>query len=406
MIWTNPEAPTASELSQCVACGLCLPVCPTYRLTFDETASPRGRLAAMAAVADGTLPMDETFDDVIGFCLQCRACEVVCPALVPFGKMLEGARAEIDRQMPSVARRARSVVLGRWVTMPGAIRLGLRAADTANRTGLRRWMPSMLDGLRPAASSDLRGREFPSIGEERGVAALLLGCVMESGFPQVHVATIDVLRYAGYRVVVPDAQTCCGALAAHEGAATEAHRLAGRNAAAFTGVDLVVADAAGCSAHLKEYERWAGAPGAEVAARSRDVTEVVAQAIEAGWLPVSEVDRGPVAVHDPCHLRHAQRIVEAPRTILRAAGYQIAEVDAEGLCCGAAGAWGLVHADASASLGEMKRLQIHEAGSTIVASANVGCEMQLRSRLESWYRVAHPVELYWEATIGTSGAVG
>ncbi|NOY57265.1 MAG: (Fe-S)-binding protein [Actinobacteria bacterium] len=407
MVWITPEAPTALDLAQCVGCGLCLAVCPTYRLTADETASPRGRLAAMVAAADGIVAIDGTFDDVIGFCLQCRACQVVCPALVPFGKMIEGVRAEINVQQPSLARQVRNRVLGRWVAKPGLVRLGIGAAALVRRAGLSRWMPKLLAGLRPSARIELRGREFAAIGPERGTAALLLGCVMESGFPQIHVATIETLQRAGYRVVTSPNQTCCGALAAHEGAALEARRLARRNVAAFSGADVVIADAAGCSSHLKEYGHWAGEDGADLASRARDVTEVVAEAIEAGWLPTSNVDRGPVAVQDPCHLRHAQRIVDQPRIILQAAGYRIVEIDQEGLCCGAAGAWGLLHPEASEALADRKVSQVHQAGSTIVASANVGCEMQLRSHLEGWYRVVHPVELYWEAVVDDAvGTVG
>ncbi|HDL49485.1 MAG TPA: (Fe-S)-binding protein, partial [Actinobacteria bacterium] len=405
--WITPEAPAPFELAQCVGCGLCLAVCPTYRLTADETASPRGRLAAMAAVADGTVAIDSIFDDVIGFCLQCRACQVVCPALVPFGRMIEGVRAEIKVQKPSLARRARSRVLGRWVAMPGLVRLGIGAAALVRRAGLGRWMPRLLAGLRPSARVELRGREFAAVGPERGTAALLLGCVMESGFPQIHVATIETLQRAGYRVVTSAGQACCGALAAHEGAALDARRLAQRNVDVFSGADFVIADAAGCSSHLKEYGHWAGEGGADLASRVRDVTEIVAEAIEAGWLPVSNTDRGPVAVQDPCHLRHAQRIVDEPRIILRAAGYRIVEIDEDGLCCGAAGAWGLLHPEASDTLAEAKASQVHQAGSTIVASANVGCEMQLRAHLEGWYRVAHPVELYWEAVVDdATGTVG
>jgi len=407
MVWITPEAPAPLELAQCVGCGLCLAVCPTYRLTADETASPRGRLAAMAAVADGIVGIDDAFDEVIGFCLQCRACQVVCPALVPFGKMIEGVRAEINVHKPSFARRARTRVLGRWVAMPRLIRLGVGAADVVRRAGLGRWMPKLLAGLRPSARVEFRGREFAAVGPERGTAALLLGCVMESGFSQIHVATIETLRRAGYRVVVPPSQTCCGALAAHEGAALDARRLAQRNVAAFSGADIVIADAAGCSSHLKEYGHWAGEGGADLASRVRDVTEVVAGAIEAGWLPASNIDRGPVAVQDPCHLRHAQRIVDQPRIVLRAAGYRIVELDEDGLCCGAAGAWGLLHPEASDALAELKASQVRQAGSTIVASANVGCEMQLRAHLEGWYRVAHPVELYWEAVVDDAvGTVG
>jgi glycolate oxidase iron-sulfur subunit len=397
MVWITPEGPGPADLSRCVACGLCLPVCPTYHLTQEETASPRGRLSAMVAAAGGTIPIDEALEDVIGFCTQCRACEVVCPALVPFGKMVEGVRAEITVQRPSITRRLRSAVFGRWVSAPGLIKVGVRAASVAHRAGLGR--PTLVAGLRDEAAVALRGRNFEPVGAERGTAALLVGCVMESGFSSVHVATIEVLRRAGYRVTIPQNQTCCGALAAHEGAAIDAHRLARRNSGAFSGVDLIVADAAGCSAHLKEYGRWAGRDGTDIAARARDVTEVVAEAVESGSLPVSTVDRGPVTVQDPCHLRHAQRIQQAPRTILEAAGYRVVEVDDRGMCCGAAGAWGILNPEASRQLGAEKAARVRAAGSSVVASANVGCEMQLRSHLDPWYRIAHPVELYWSALV-------
>jgi len=300
-------------------------------------------------------------------------------------------RAELNVQRPSVKKRLRDRALGRWVSMPGLVSVGIRVAKAAQRLGIE--LPGMLAGFRSGKQAALRGGDFPGIGTERATIGMLLGCIMESGFADVHVATIEVLRRAGYRVVVSDRQVCCGALAAHEGAALESHRLAERNTVAFEGVDFVVADAAGCSAHLKEYDRWAsGSP-----LRARDVTEVVAEAIEEGHLPVSTNERGPITVQDPCHLRHAQHITEQPRTILRAAGYEIVDLDDLGLCCGAAGAWGALNLAASKELGERKADLIRSAGSTLVASANVGCEMQLRAHLDARYRVAHPVEIYWRA---------
>lgn len=261
-------------------------------------------------------------------------------------------------------------------------------------------------GLRPLGGGERWvGRRIEPVGDELGTAALLAGCVMEPWFPQVHEATVGLLRRAGYRVVVPEAQTCCGALAAHDGHAAEAHRMARRNVAAFAGVDLIVADAAGCSAHLKEYGHWAGEAGETMAKRVRDVTEVVADLIDRGRLPRLGTPRGPVAVQDPCHLRHAQRIVDAPRTILRAAGYEPVEIDPDAMCCGAAGTYAILHPQTSLQLGERKANQIRASGSTIVASANPGCEMQLRSLLGAAYRVAHPVELYWEALVEQAGRV-
>lgn len=401
MVWITPDAPSRLDVAQCVSCGLCLGVCPTYELTGDESASPRGRLAAIAAVADGVAPLDDTFEEVVDFCLQCRSCEAACPALVPFGKIIEGARTEIAIQRPSASRTAVDVLVGKVVASPGLMRLGASGAGVARRTGLDKVAPGpvrrLIDGLRDAPAERLRGAEFPAVGEQVGTAALLLGCVMEAGFAPVHTATIEVLRRAGYRVVVPASQTCCGALAAHTGDAPDAHRLARQNVEAFAGVDVVVADAAGCSSHLKEYERWAGADGAEVAARTRDVVEVVAAAIGDGRLPRLDLARGPVAVQDPCHLRHAQRIVDEPRLVLQAAGYTPVEIDDKAMCCGAAGAWGMLHPEASELLGDRKADQVRASGSTVVASANPGCELQLRTHLDEWYEIKHPVELYWEA---------
>lgn len=402
MGWVTPLAPTSDELRACVDCGLCLPHCPTFRLTGNEAASPRGRLAAMRAIADDIVPLDGTFAEMMGFCLQCRACEAACPSLVPFGRAMEGARAEVTAQLPDPARRRRHSLVGRLVASPGFTRFGTRLIAFGKRMGAIRFAPaafkSSLAGMRPLSGQapSVRGSVHLAIGEELGTAALLAGCVMDAWFPSVHQATIELLRRAGYRVVVPSAQTCCGALPAHDGDARRAGRLAARNVRALAGFDVVVADAAGCSSHLKEYAHWAGDGGAILAEQSKDVTEVVAAAINDGRLPVLAPARGPVAVQDPCHLRHSQRISDAPRAIVRAAGYRPVEL-ADDQCCGAAGLYTLLRPDTSHELGERKAGQIRETGSTVVASANPGCDLQLRAHLDAWYRVAHPVELYWDA---------
>ena len=399
MGWVTEDAPTTAELDSCVSCGLCLPHCPTFRLTGDETASPRGRLAAMSAVADGHAEVDDVFADIMGFCLQCRACEAVCPSLVPFGRAMEGARAEITIQRPSRRRRLRHYLLGRVLGSRRAVRFGSVLVALAQRLALPRlpWRPlRRLGGLRRLP---LRPAGFPDVvtpagGSDRGVAAVLAGCVMEPWFGDVHEATAEVLRRAGYEVVAPEGQTCCGALAAHDGAADAARVLAGRNAAAFDGYDLVVVNAAGCGAHMKEYRHWGAA---DLAPKVRDVTEVVAALIDQGALPTMPSSGERVAVHDPCHLRHAQRITDEPRAVLRAAGYEPVDVDPLGLCCGAAGSYVLTHPGTSDELGRLKASQVAKAGARLVASANPGCEMQLRSHLEPGFRVAHPVELYWQS---------
>jgi glycolate oxidase iron-sulfur subunit len=395
MGWVTTEAPTQAELDSCVSCGLCLPHCPTFRLTGDETASPRGRLAAMSAVAEGVAQVDDVFAGVMGFCLQCRGCEPVCPSLVPFGRAMEGARAEITAQVPSGRRRVRHFLLGRVLGIRRMVWLGTRLLAVAQLLRLDRVRVGPLKRLAGLRRLPLVGRRFAGGrwgGDgSRGAAAILTGCVMEPWFAGVHEATIGLLTMAGYSVEAPAGQTCCGALAAHDGAAEEAKGLAARNIEAFGGYDLVVVNSAGCGAHLKDYRNWGSA---ELAGRVVDVTEVVAGLVDSGALPTLPERGETVAVQDPCHLRHAQRITDEPRAILRAAGYETVDVDPTGLCCGAAGTYVLVHPDTSAELGRRKAEQVKATDARVVASANPGCEMQLRGHLGKGYRVAHPVEVY------------
>ena len=395
MGWSTGWAPTAAELNTCVDCGLCLPHCPTFRLTGDEAASPRGRLNAMEAVASGIVAMDEAFDHVMSFCLQCRACEAACPSLVPFGRAMEGARAEVAAARPQ-GRRLRGRILGRWIgrrRLVGGVSFVAALLQRVGRWIVPRRLRRGIDGLRrlPFRRSSVVGYESPGSGETVG---LLAGCVMDPWFGGVHQATIELLERAGYRVVVPEEQTCCGALAAHEGAADEATRMAAANAGAFSGVDNVVANAAGCSAHLAGYGHW-GVP--DLAERAVDALRLVAEAISDGRLPTLDPTGEQVAVQDPCHHRHALRMTDEPRTIVRAAGFEPIGVDPSGMCCGAAGVYSILWPDTSEGLGKAKAAEVRATGCSIVASANPGCEMQLRSHLSGDARVVHPLELYAEA---------
>ena len=401
MGWSTRWAPTTAELSSCVECGLCLPHCPTFRLTGDETASPRGRLNAMSAVAAGLMEVDEAFDEVMSFCLQCCACEAACPSLVPFGRAMEGARAEVRAARPR-GRRFRTRALGRWVGRRRVVGVASFGAAVAQRVGgwvIPRRLRSGFAGLRslPLRRSRIVGYESTGGGETVG---LLAGCVMDPWFGGVHDATITLLEAAGYRVVVPNSQTCCGALAAHEGAADDAARMAAINARVFAAVDHVVANAAGCSAHLAGYAHW-GAP--EVADRAVDALQLVAAAISDGRLPTLEPTAERVGVQDPCHHRHGLRVTDEPRAVLFAAGYRPVDVDPAGMCCGAAGVYSVLRPETSAELGKAKASEVEAIDCSIVASANPGCEMQLRSHVDVSIRVAHPLELYAEA-VALAGA--
>ncbi len=405
MPFVTDVAPTAPELDTCIRCGLCLPACPTFRLTGLESASPRGRLAAMSMVLAGELEVDRAFDEVISFCLGCRACEAVCPGLVPYGRVLEGTRAELTDQRRTPGRRVRALLLGRLLNRRPLLRLVTAVLAIGQRFGAIRWLSGSpgraVRGMRPLAFSPARwsGTVRLPAGRPRGRVGLLAGCVMEPWFGGVHAATVGLLTAAGYEVVVPESQGCCGALAAHDGHVHSARRMAEANRVAFAGCDIVVADAAGCSAHLKNYEELIGS-GLEP--EVLDATELVARCLADGSLQPVGARLGDAAVQDPCHLRHAQRVMAAPREIVTAAGYRPVEIDPDGLCCGAAGIYSLLEPDASAELGRLKARQVEATGATVVASANPGCEMQLRSNLPADTRVAHPIELLWESVCSSA----
>ncbi|MDJ0924793.1 MAG: (Fe-S)-binding protein [Acidimicrobiia bacterium] len=398
MTWRTEHPPTTEDLNSCIDCGLCLSACPTYSITGDETASPRGRIAAMRAVDRGTVALDNRFAQIVDSCLQCLACETVCPSLVPFGTLMEGARAEVAAHRPTPTTAAKRFIFGRLIASRRALMFLSWLLVIAQRLGITGVLPgraSKAKAIRtiPIPVSATAGRQWDPQGEPIGTVGFLSGCVMDHWYSEVHVAVIDLLTRAGYRVVAPKQQTCCGAIAAHEGAAQHARRMAQRNVEAFAGFDTIIVDSAGCSAHMKDYAHWTE-DGADLAGRIADANQVIAKLIADGKLPTITERRGQIAIQDPCHLRHAQGITLQPRDILRAAGYEVVETDPTGTCCGAAGAYQLSHPQVSERLGRRKAAQVAATDLDRVASANPGCEMQLLSYLGNSTTVEHPIEIY------------
>lgn len=387
--WAPGDAPSQADLNACVACGLCLPHCPTYRLTGEESASPRGRITAMRAVHEGRATTDETFGRFMDLCLVCRACEDVCPSHVPFGRMMEAARTQIE---PLRSRRARFV---RWVGLDVVLpsrRLTWVAGTLAPLA--RPFMPRRVRSLIPPRATS-RGR-LPIVtepeGDVRGTVALLAGCVQDLWFRQVNRATIRVLARNGWRVVLPRGQTCCGALAAHNGHLGTARRLAKRNATAFASVDHVVVNAAGCGAHMRSYGDLVG--GADLPVR--DVMEFLhATGVAGDAGSVSQPTR--VAYHDACHALRAQGIHDQPRELLGAIGnLEIVEIPNGDRCCGAAGIYNVTEPEMADRLMREKAEAVASTGAAVVASGNPGCTMQLLAGLREIgveTDVVHPVEL-------------
>jgi glycolate oxidase iron-sulfur subunit len=396
--WPLPDAPDPADIASCVACGLCLPHCPTYRLTGEESASPRGRIAAMRAVSEGAAEVDGRFMEFMDLCLSCRACENVCPSHVPFGRMMERARSQVEPLRPARQR------LPRWLGLEVALPRGwLLTLATVLTPLVRPFLPRRVRELLPRVRLCELARRLPRVteppsGAARGTVALLAGCVQDRWYRPVNRATIRVLARNGWRVVVPAGQVCCGALSAHYGRLASARRLARRNLSAFDGVDWIVVNSAGCGAHMKEYAELLGAsaaaPARRISAKVRDFMEFLdEQGIEVPErLPVHQV-----ALHDPCHLLHAQRIHGAQRAVLGALDdLRVDEIGHGDRCCGAAGLYNLLEPSMADQLKREKAAAIRATGAPAVLVANPGCATQIAAGLReigSTTTVMHPAEL-------------
>jgi glycolate oxidase iron-sulfur subunit len=418
-----PDLPPSSAYDQCVRCGLCLPTCPTYLETLTETSSPRGRISLIKSVAEGHLDLlSPGFVHQMSECLDCRACEAVCPSGVPYGKLIENARAQVERAQapsrPPAQRWLRTMLLRGLFAHLDRMRLLAAIVRFAQKTGLealaRKTGLVRLLGLEGAAAMAPRISEtfFVPIGQRfetknaKAVAFLHAGCVMQVAFARVHEASVRVLQRAGCTVIVPADQGCCGAIAIHAGERDFGRELARRNIASFerSGADVYVVNAAGCGSALKEYDellaqdpQWAERAKTFVS-RVRDITEVL-DGLELdpaiGRLDIT------VSYQEPCHLAHAQRVTGAPRRLLaQIPGLKLIEMNESSVCCGSAGIYNLTEPEMADRLGKRKIENLRATGAAIVATANPGCALQLEAGLRAAgldIKVRHIVEILDEA---------
>jgi glycolate oxidase iron-sulfur subunit len=370
-----------NELGTCVSCGLCLPHCPTFRATGEEALSPRGRIAAMRAVhLDGAEVGDE-FVHFMETCVQCRGCEPACPSGVPFGRLMEGTRetlAEQKRMTPWWQRLGYRALAHHRLLLVGSTLLA--AAQRVRVVPKRMGLPKL--ALRRGASPVATGDQ----------AWLFTGCVMDAWQRDTHRSTAKVLGALGVSYQLPGAGGgCCGALHVHAGLADEAKGLARRVIASMPGDAPVVVNSAGCGAALKDYGHLLGTDEAVAfSARVRDASEFVAPLVDR--LTVRR-RLGPVTVQDPCHLRHVQKAHLPVRTLLAAVA-DVVELDDEGLCCGAGGAYSTLQPELAGQIRDRKLAAIARAGPQVVASANPGCAYHLAA---AGVNVKHPMDLVAEA---------
>jgi glycolate oxidase iron-sulfur subunit len=421
------DPPSPSDVDTCVHCGFCLPTCPTYLLWGEEMDSPRGRIYLMKAAAEGRSRLDGTFVSHMDRCLGCMACVTACPSGVPYGRLIEKTRGQIERHHPRAAgdRWFRHALFA-LLPYPSRLRLVLaplallgRGVRAIARTSAFRRLPLRLRALLTLAPpvtwtdlmQDLPERTPPATAGRR-VVGLLAGCVQRVAFAPVNQATIRVLSAEGCEVRVPRSQGCCGALALHAGELDRARAFARRTIEAFDdpALERIVVNAAGCGSAMKEYgdlldqdPAWAERARA-FSAKVRDVSEALVE------LGPPQAPRHPipcrVAYHDACHLAHAQGIRAAPRTLLASVpGLEVRTAGEAEICCGSAGIYNLVQPEAATALGARKVAHLAAVQPDVVATGNPGCTLQIaaaaRAAGHDW-AVLHPIEILDASIRGAS----
>ena len=398
------------DTDRCVMCGLCLPHCPTYGLNRDEGDSPRGRIALMQGLASGVLPVNERLLVHLDRCLECRACEAMCPSEVPFGRLMDAARARVEpqRTRSRAGRMARALATGllRHPRRLRALALLLRLYQRsglqwlARRSGLLRLVRlGDLEAKLPRLQRPLAARRHAPSGPARGRVALFTGCIGAVAEADAQRDALRLLTRLGYEVDIPRGQGCCGALLQHNGDPATAAELARANLAAFADsrLEAIVSTASGCSVQLADYAGLHGddprAP--DFAGRVRDITSFLA---EQDWpedllLPLPET----IAIHDPCTLRHGLKQHRAVyRLLARIPRLETIGLNPAGTCCGAAGGNLLTQPSQAAALRQPQIERLRELGVRTLVSSNIGCALHLATGIREAgleIEVLHPVRL-------------
>lgn len=419
----GPDSPSESDMYRCVHCGLCLSACPTYTHLGVETESPRGRIAYMKAVHEGRIGITDRVVSHWEKCLQCRACEAVCPSGVPYGRIMEQTRFQVlsNNKQGSELKRISSIFLRSVLPRPKMLRLGAHLVRLYQRSGFQalvratrilRVLPGNIHNMEkqmPVMGSHFFSPSkevFKAQGETKKVVGLLSGCVMPVMHGSTMDATVRVLVKNGCDVVVPVGQVCCGALNLHSGDLELGRALARKNIDIFlqSNVDVIVTSSAGCGSSMKEYaELLSEDPNyADKAIRfsgiTKDVTEFL---VDLPWEPPTHKLTRKITYQDPCHLAHAQRIVDAPRKLLKSIkGVELIEMKQSTMCCGSAGFYSMVQPELAGKILETKMRNIANTDTEQIVTANPGCMMQIENGLSNAVgnqTVVHVVDILDEA---------
>ena len=409
----DPGTARANEiLRACVHCGFCTATCPTYQVLGDELDSPRGRIYLIKDMLENERVPDPTTVKHIDRCLSCLACMTTCPSGVHYMHLVDHARAYIEEHYDRPwGDRALRWLLARILPYPGRFRLALLGAKIGRP--FARFLPdprlrAMLEmapkRIPPVSRNDYPQSFAPEVPRKTRVA-LMTGCAQKALNTDINDATIRLLTRLGCEVVVARGAGCCGALTHHMGKTGESHAAAAKNIRAWTaeidgaGLDAIVINTSGCGTTVKDYgHMFRNDPLAAEAARVSELAMDISELLMTLDLPES-ADKGLcVAYHAACSLQHGQKIKTHPKTLLKRAGFTVAEPADSHLCCGSAGTYNLMQPEISGQLKARKVTTLEAVSPDVIAAGNIGCMMQIGSG--TGVPVVHTVELLDWATGG------
>ena len=386
------------KLINCMRCGMCLPTCPTYKETFLETASPRGRVALVRKLQEGELDQSERLLEYLSLCIDCQACASACPCGVNAGELV--AEFTCERKEGNRLGFMEDLVLRKLLPHPDRLEASMAPMRLYQRTGLQKLVRTLgilkmfpkplerMEGLLPDLPERPLRRvikeDTPAKGEERGTIGFFLGCVMSLIFSEASRATIKLLSSLGYRVITPRNQVCCGAPNMLAGDLAGLKEAARKNVDIFGGLDLdfIVTDCGGCGAELKKYgHHLDDSSTASFSDKVRDISQVLAMHADELKLLLKPLPL-KVTYHDPCHIAHCQGIRREPRDLLKIVpGLEYRELENADACCGSGGTYNIEKPEMADLILRRKLDTIRATGADVLVTGNPGCLLQLKKGL-------------------------
>lgn len=415
------DLPSEEILSSCIHCGMCLQVCPTYNLTFDELSSPRGRIRLIKSVLEGSLEITDKFVHEMNFCLDCQACETACPAGIKYGLLVEAARVQIEYsdKVSRFSKPIKKIFFRKIIPDFKLLKSLSRLLRFYQKSILRKILIKFgflrvisnklqeIEKLSPAISEffsdEILSEMIEAKGQKKFRVLFPVGCLMNVMFADINKDTVELLTKLGCDVIVPKDQTCCGSLQAHNGDMEIARIQAKKTIDLFMKYefDYIISNSAGCGAFMKEYihilksEPEYSEIAKNFSLKVKDIMEFLYENFDFSSFEYNGNDH--ITYHHACHLTHTQKIVNEPTAVLQQIrGLKLVPLDEATWCCGSAGIYNLVNYDYSMMILERKMINIKNTNAKIVLTGNPGCIGQLRygaDKFNAKIDVLHPVTL-------------